>query len=409
MTDRAIAASMMAALTDTPLLFVDGARQTGKSTLVQALAAGPHPARYVTLDDTTPLAAATADPAGFLEGFDGPTIIDEVQRAPGLYLALKAAIDRDRSPGRFILTGSADAMLLPELASALVGRMERFTLWPFAQGELTGQNGFIDAVFAPRLRTSKLVGEPLTDTLERVARGGYPEVQARTATRRRNWFEAYITTLLQRDIRELARIEGLTDLPRLLGLLATRTSTLLNYAELSRSITFPQTTLKRYMALLEAVFLVQTLPAWSNNLGKRHVKTPKLMLHDSGLATHLLGLDAAHLKTSAHLGPVLESFVAMEAKKQASWSSTRPALLHYRTHTGLEVDLVLEASDGRVVGIETKSAAHVDAKDFKGLRALAEDVGANFHRGIILYAGHEAVAFGSDLHALPLTALWSFD
>ena len=256
---------------------------------------------------------------------------------PELFLAVKAAVDRDRSPGRFLLTGSTNVLTLPRIADSLAGRMEILTLWPLSQGELSGtQARFIDTLFdLDAALPSAPVGEH--DLTERLLIGGYPEVVTRPrAARRGAWFEAYITTILQRDVQDLANIEGLNELPRLLKLLAVRISTLLNYAALARDAGLPQSTLKRYLALLEATFLVHTLPAWSANLGKRLVKSPKLFLVDSGLTGHLVGVDAKRLSADRKLlGQLLESFVITELHKQRTWSEARPALYHFRTHSGL--------------------------------------------------------------------------
>jgi predicted AAA+ superfamily ATPase len=226
--------------------------------------------------------------------------------------------------------------------------------------------------------------------------------------RQKAWFGSYVTTILQRDVRDLANIEGLTQLPRLLSLIAARATSFVNLSELSRSIAIPQTTLKRYMALLETTFLVRTLPAWSGNLGKRLVKAPKLVLGDTGLMSYLLGLSKRRLAMDMNLlGPLLEGFVIMELEKQLAWSQTQSRLFHFRTQTGLEVDIVLEDSAGRLVGIEVKAGATVTSQDFKGLRAFAEMTGRRFRRGVVLYTGNETIPFGRDLHALPVNALWS--
>ncbi len=407
MLARHAAAPLRTALADRPVVLLHGARQTGKTTLVRAVAKEIE-AQYVTLDDLTMLAAARGDPAGFLAGFKPPLVLDEVQRAPELLLAIKAAVDRKRTPGRFLLTGSANVLLVPRVAESLAGRMEIVNLWPFSQGEMEGAvEGFIAAAFgdAEPVLPRRSSSVPLPD---RVLRGGYPEaVPIESAERRRAWFDAYVTTILQRDVRDLARIEGLTELPRLLALLASRPMAQLNYAELSRGTGLPQSTLKRYFALLETMFLVQLLPPWHTNIGKRLVKTPKVLLTDTGLAAHLMGIDDTRLvHDRSFLGGLLESFVAMELVKQAGRCVDPPALYHFRTHEGDEVDLVLERRGGAVVGVEVKSAATVSTADFKGLRTLAEAAGRRFRRGIVLYTGAEIVPFGSRLVALPVEALW---
>jgi hypothetical protein len=337
-------------------------------------------------------------------------ILDEVQRVPELFPAIKAAVDRDRTAGRFLLTGSADVLLLPRLSESLAGRMEVHTLWPLSQGELEGQpEELVDALFADSLPAPRPPqGGRKPELVDRLVRGGYPEVVGMAAeARRQAWFGSYVTTVLQRDVRDLANIEALTMLPRLLRLLASRSTALLNFADLSRSIGIPQTTLKRYMALLEMTFLLQTLPAWFVNIGKRLVKSPKLLLNDTGLAAHLQGLNAERLVGDrVLLGPLLENFVVMELKKQAGWSRRQPQLHHFRTEAGEEVDVVLEDAAGRVVGIEVKAAATVAQVDFKGLRTLAAAAGKRFHRGVVLHTGPEVIPFAADLHALPISALW---
>jgi hypothetical protein len=229
-----------------------------------------------------------------------------------------------------------------------------------------------------------------------------------SADRRQAWFGSYITSILQRDVRDIANIRDLTDLPRLLTLVASRGGSLLDYAGLARGIGIPQTTLKRYMALLEATFLVQTLPAWFTNIGKRLVKAPKVYLNDTGLLTHLHGVDADRLRSDPTLGGgVLENFVAMELLKQCGWSKSQSVLHHYRTHNGDKVDLVLEDRAGRIVGIEVKASASIDAGYFKGLKALADASGGRFVRGIALYSGNTAVPFGKNLIALPMLTIWA--
>jgi uncharacterized protein len=421
---RRLAAEIATSLGDSPVVFIQGARQTGKSTLARSLTApGAAPGfagRYLTLDDAGLLAAAQADAAGFIAGLDGPAVIDEVQRAPGLALAIKAAVDADRRPGRFLLTGSANVLVLPKLAESLAGRIEIHTLWPFSQGELANAaltkggppNGgapFIDAVFGKRFAPKEIAVEPWPKLVDRLVKGGYPEMLHRVdPARRRAWFESYITAILQRDIRDIANVRDLADMPRLLALAATRVGSLVDYADLSRGLSMPQTTLKRYIGLLEATFLLQPLPAWFVNIGKRLVKSPKLLFGDTGLLTYLLGADAGRLRNDPSTGGgVLENFVAMELLKQRGWSKSRPSLFHFRTHNGEEVDLILEDAAGRIVGIEVKASATVTAADFKGLKLLDGAAQDRFVRGIVLYTGATTVPFGRNLTALPVSALWN--
>jgi predicted AAA+ superfamily ATPase len=402
----------MAALEDTPVVFIQGPRQSGKTTLAQSLRDQGYLADYRTLDDAPTLAAAYSDPDGFVAGLPDHVILDEVQRAPDLLRAIKASVDRRRKPGRFLLTGSAYALTLPRVSESLAGRMEVVSLWPFSQGEIEGRvEGFVDSCFGTTCQPARMPVAHWPDLVERIVRGGYPEAVGRdSADRRDAWFRSYEMTILERDVRDIASVQGLRDMPRLLRLAALRTASLLNVADLARDAAMPHTTFQRYWALFEATFLLCTLPAWAGNLGTRLVKAPKVMPVDSGLLCWLLGLDTQRLQAGELMaGAVLEAFVANEIMRQIPWSKTRPGLFHYRSHTHQEVDLVLENRRGQLVGIEVKKTGNPKGEDFKGLRHLREQAGKRFLRGILLYTGAESVAFGPDLYALPVSALWRLD
>ena len=406
---RHITPHVIAALADTPVVFVQGPRQSGKTTLVQNLEDHGYKAEYRTLDDAAVLAAARSDPDGFVESLPERVILDEVQPAPDLFRAIKRSVDVRRKPGRFLLTGSANALVLPAVSESLAGRMEVLTLSPFSQGEIEARReGFVDACFAREFKPRASTDAGWAALVERLVRGGFPETVARRdASRRSAWFGSYVTTILERDVRDLANVKNLSDLPRLLRLLAARTSCVLNLSDVARDANLPLTTLQRHWALLEAVFFVRTLPAWSGNLTSRLAKAPKVLLNDPGLLCHLLGLDAERLKNDELMsGAVLESFVAVEVAKQATWSRVRPSLFHFRTHKQQEVDLVLEDGRGRLVGIEVKKTASPTSSDFKGLRHLSEHARKRFLRGILLYTGSTSAAFGPNLHAVPVSALW---
>jgi predicted AAA+ superfamily ATPase len=409
MIRRNITQNLLDALADTPVVLLNGARQTGKSTLVQSITGQAHPARYITLDTASVLASVRNDAAGFLAGINGAVVIDEVQKAPELFPAIKADVDRRRQPGRYLLTGSANVLLVPHLSESLAGRMEILSLLPFSQGELAEyKETFVDALFEDKLPFQNVHPELPLALHGRIISGGYPEAQSRVKEdRRRAWFESYITTILQRDIRDLANIEGLTSLPRLLAVIAVRTPALLNFAELSRTLAIPQSTLKRYMTLLEATFLIHQLTAWSGNFTKRLVKTSKIVMGDTGLMAHLLGLNQKSLAAGRLIGPLFENFVIMELKKQITWSAAKPQMFHFRTQAGQEVDIVLEDRSGNLVGIEVKASATIHAHDFKGLRAFAEATDRRFRRGIVLYTGTEIIPFGDSLTALPVQLLWN--
>lgn len=403
--ERAIAPSVLAALADTPVVVVNGARQVGKTTLVARLDY-PGSSEVVSLDDVANRDAARDDPRAFVSRPVDTLVIDEAQLEPGLFRAIKAEVDRDRRPGRFLLTGSARLLSAPDMADALVGRVE---LWPFSQGERAGiADGFVDALFtAPR---ELIHGSDMrrADLVDRIATGGFPDIVARSPSRRRAWFDNYLTTATQSVIREISPIERLAEMPRVLRLCAARTGAELNVSALANDLSIPARTTAGYLALLEAAFLIHRVPAWSTNLSRKVIRRPKLVVSDSGLACHLLGVTGATLdRPGRPLGPLLETFVANEIRKQLTWSTERPSLWHFRDRGGAEVDLVLEHPDGRVCGIEVKATSTPRAEDLRGLRYLAERLDDRFQFGVLLTAAPEATPFGPTLAALPVSTLWA--
>ncbi|MBG0830645.1 ATP-binding protein [Planomonospora sp. ID67723] len=395
------------ALADTRVVLVNGARQSGKSTLVRQLAKAGD-TEWRDLDDPLTRQAALSDPSGFVD-FPERMVIDEIQRAPELLLAIKSQVDANPRPGRYLLTGSSRLLALRGLPDTLPGRMETIELWPFAQGEIGGRpDGFIDAVFGrgPELRhTSQLTR---ADYAERLVRGGYPEAVARTnARRRQRFFDSYVGDLINRDVMQLSEIERIAELRALIKLLAARSGQLLVVQALSRDLGLPGTTTARFLALLEEVFLVKRVPAWSKNISNRAVHTPKIAFVDSGVAANLLGADARGLlRPGSAFGPLLEGFVLMELSRQTTWSDTLVELYHYRTKDKVEVDAILETRQGQVVGVEVKAASTVRPEDFKGLRHLAERVGPDFVAGLVLHTGTHTFSFGDRMLAVPVSALW---
>lgn len=408
MIERKITSKLLLSLSDSPVVVIQGARQTGKSTLVKYLSEEIYPATYLTFDDLTILSAAQSNPIDFISVYTGSVIIDEVQRVPEIFLAIKRFVDRDRKPGKFILTGSANILFLPKISESLAGRVEILKLFPFSQCEISGtEKNFIDELSSNHFNplTFEIKKNNLT---EKIIRGGYPEVLTRKDLERlKAWFSSYITTILQRDVRDISNIEKLTDLPNLLSLLASRAGTLLNIAELSRSSAIPQTTLKRYMALLEATFMISLMPAWSGNLSKRIIKTPKVYLNDTGILSYLTGFEENKV-TSDPLswGRILENFVLMELIKQASWSRKNLSLFHYRSASGQEIDFIIEKDDGKIIAVEVKASSKVVDSDFRHIRTFAEETKKKFLRGIIFYTGSQIVPFSKNLFAIPVNALW---
>ncbi|MHB8252969.1 MAG: ATP-binding protein [Acidiferrobacter sp.] len=404
---RFVLPRLIEALADTPVVLVHGPRQCGKTTLAQAVGERAGYA-YISFDDEVLRASAKADPLGFVADLADRTVLDEVQRVPEIFTALKAAVDRDRKPGRFILTGSANVLLVPRLADSLAGRMEILRLHPLAQAELAGvPSGFLNALFGGEFKaaTRGRLGKELA---EKIAAGGYPPALARPLPRRRAvWYRDYIEALVQRDVRDMAHIGALDVLPRLLTLAAGQTAHLLNVASLAAPFSVSRPTIRDYVTLLARVFLLEELPPWHNNRLSRLIKTPKLHLGDTGLACALLGLDAAALAADRPLlGQLLETFVFQELRRQASWQDDLIVFSHFRDKDGVEVDIVLEGGGQRVAGVEVKAAATVTASDFRGLRKLKAASGERFVAGVVLYDGEATAPFGDGLFAVPVRALW---
>lgn len=411
MYQRYIADPITVALKDTPVILINGARQTGKSTLCrQLMEEGNFEGQIMTMDDPTTLAAVQADPLGFLQDASLHVIIDEVQRAPELFLSIKKLVDENRKGRRLILTGSADVMTMPQVADSLAGRIEIHQLWPLSQTEILGKRSkFLHTLTSPnsRFSTQKYNWK---DIIEAIRAGGYPEALQREAEgRKAKWFESYISAVLQKDIRNLANIEGLTQIPNILQLIGTRVGSTVNLADIARLSGVKNTTLQRYMALLEHVFLILKVPAWTPNVEGQFVKSPKIFLNDTGLLCHLRGESVESLTANrTTTGAFLENFIVMEIIKQLSWSGLFLKPYHFSIHSGSEVDLVLEDRKKQLYGIEIKSTASVSQNDFKGLKRLAEIAGKKFQRGIVLYGGEHMVGgFGENLQAVPIPAVWA--
>lgn len=394
------------ALSDTPVVLIVGPRRAGKTTLVRKM--GEAGRSYITLDDQTVLDAAQSDPAGFIRGLD-KAIIDEIQRAPDLLLAIKKTVDEDYRPGRFLLTGSANVLTLPRVADSLAGRMETLQMLPLAQAEIEGRSPeFLERLFAGKLESQPkaIVGD---DLVHLVLRGGFPEAIARESERRRqDWARSYLTSILTRDLRDIADVEKLTELPKFVRLLAEHSGQLVNYSQLGAGINVSHKTGQRYVGLLEQVFLIATVQPWFTNALKRIVKTPKLHFLDSGLLASARGLTFDRVKADrGAFGGPLESFVFSEVLKLMTASDLRLTPYHFRDRDTREVDIVLERDDGKIAAIEVKASATVKAGDFAGLRALAEACGDRFAFGAVLYDNTDVVPFGDRLAAAPLSSLWT--
>lgn len=391
-----------------PVTLLVGPRQSGKTTLMKEIAVELG-MRYITFDTLTQLMAAQNDPEGFVKALTKPVILDEIQRALEITLPIKQHIDEERIPGFFGLTGSANPLATPALNDSLAGRMFILNMWPLSMSEMhKTESRFLDLAFDPAAEFSASSSWKKEQMIETFAAGGYPDAIHLEPLTRDLWYDNLLTTIIERDVKDIEDIARPRDLAKILSILATRTSNLLNVSELSRASSIPYTTLTHYMALLEALFLVVRLPAWHHHRTKRLIKMPKLHFCDTGLLINQLRVGKELiLENGRLLGSILENFVFLELKKLSSWAPQPIELYHFRTQTGAEVDLVLEDRAGRVVGIEIKASETISPEDWKGLSILEEEVGDKLVRSIILYPGKEVIAPRKNRVALPMTTLWS--
>lgn len=391
-------------LQDTPAVLVNGPRQCGKTTLVRQFEGEM---AYFSLDDPALLAAVQADPLGFVNRLDR-AIIDEVQRAPQLLMALKLVIDQDRRPGRFLLTGSANLMALPHISDSLAGRVEILNLLPLSHSELARRpNDFLSQARAQSWSLTSPAPSQQISMVQQVLAGGYPEMQQRaTPARRQAWARAYMTTLVERDIQDIAHIDQTSQIPQLLNITAELSGQLMNLSQIGGQIGMNGKTVDKYLGILEKLFLVRRLPAWSRNELNRLIKAPKIHFLDAGLQSTLTRLTSELAVTQrTRFGATLETWVYGELLKLQSITPESWFLSHYRDKDQVEVDFVLESPLREIIGIEVKAAASVQLSDFKGLRRLRELAGAQFVTGIVLYDGTHALPFGDGLWAVPLNRL----
>ena len=410
--ERLITNRVKTSLAAFPAVYVNGPRQAGKSTLSKAIAQTVSGSHYISLDNVTARAAAETNPQAFIAQQNSLLVIDEVQLAPELFRALKISIDQQREAnqgqlyGRYLLTGSANIMALPKLSDALVGRMGLATLWPFSLGEVSGSKAhdFVSSLYHDTF--SGNMHASFADFQRLSLKATYPEIALNQEIDRSIWFEGYLTTLLQRDVRELMQIEKIAQLPNLLLGVASRIASLFNRAEVARLLGMNDMTFARYFQLVENIFLIKTVPAWHANLGKRLVRSPKVYFADTQLLCHLLKQSFVELMQSDPnlYGKVLENLVASELMKQLSFNNIGK-LYHFRTQDKKEVDFIIEFDDGKVAAIEVKAKEKVVSQDFSVIKMLQEKLGDKFCYGVVLYQGDDFVPFGERLAAVPVAVL----
>lgn len=409
---RHVEASAREMLATFPATVVQGARQVGKSTLAQQLAVG-RDARLLTLDDEQTRTAAIEDPAGFVDQYpEGTLVVDEIQRHPELTLAIKASIDRNRRPGRFLLTGSSDLLRSRSTTDSLAGRAATIPLRPLSQGEIAGTTDDFAGRFRAGIRYPDFTSDTTRDDYAgAIVAGGYPAARGLAQRMRSIWFDSYADRLVRRDARELVNFTDPSRLMSLLRLIAANQAGELVKARYARDAGIPATSITSYLDTIEALFLVDVLRPWTPNLTSREAGKPKMSVADSGLAARLSRVTEQRLTpvdgTALHMGALMEGFVVGELLKQQSWSAEEYELFHYRSRDGLEVDVIMEFADGRVLGIEVKSGTTFRAEHFKGLRSLRDRLGDRFEGGIVLNTGATGYRFADRLNGLPVSSLWA--
>ncbi|MFC4701158.1 ATP-binding protein [Glaciecola siphonariae] len=408
MIERFVENNLLEALNDTPVVLIHGSRQCGKTTLAQ-LVGNKLGYYYLTFDDANQLNAAKIDPVGFIDNLPEKVIIDEVQRAPEIFTSIKASVDKNRKPGRFILTGSSNVLLLPRLSDSLAGRIEVIHLRALSQAEIIGEQSSVMLNIFSRTLNQNIkttgytkLGKKL-NTL--ITSGGYPSALNRTSENRKMaWYRDFINTLIQRDIKDIANIQNVSILPKLLQLCASQTARLFNVSDLAAPFSLSRPTIKEYITLLEQIFLVEQIQPWHTNRLSRLIKTPKLHLSDTGLACSLLNVKNDDLEKDRNLiGQLLETYVYQELRKYASWQDGNVDIYHFRNKDKVEVDFVIQ--DGRyITGVEVKASATIQLSDFKGLIKLRDALDDNFANGVVFYDGEAILSFGDRLFAIPYAA-----
>ena len=403
---RVISSQIEEAQNDTPVIFLSGPRQAGKTTLVREIASKQN-IKYLTLDDELTLLSAKQDPTAFIRDIDR-VVIDEIQRAPELLLSIKKSVDEDRRPGRFLLTGSANIMSLPMASDSLAGRMENLSIFPLSQSEIREKSGnWVDQIFSGSVLEQKnpIIG---SDLVECVLCGGYPEAISRKSVKRRTtWFRNYTAALVNRDVRDIANIEKLDQLPRFLRALAQSAGQMCNYKQLGAEVGLDGKTAAKYIGIFEKMYLLKRIDVWAKNHLNRIVKTAKLQFLDSGLLSSLMDLSANEVKHDrSRFGNVLETFVYSEILKHISTADGNYQIMYYRDKNNYEVDFVLENSTGDLVGVEVKAAATIKEHDLKGLRKFAMLSGDKFKKGVIFYDDKEKMPLGNNIWSAPISSLW---
>jgi hypothetical protein len=408
---RALGPVVDTALQQFPVVVVTGARQTGKSTLVQNLPSSA-PRSYLTLDDFDILARAEHYPESLLEESDRLTL-DEVQRTPNILIEIKRAVDKDRRKGRFLLTGSANLLLMRRVSESLAGRAIYFTLLPMSGRE---KRGVPDSGLWPKFMPAKSTRDLTThlkdirptqqDWADSAIIGGYPPVVlAQSQVERTRWFDGYVRTYLERDLQDVASISALVDFRRVMGLSALRLGQIINQSELARDAALSQATVHRYLNLLETSYQIVRVPAFTRSRSKRLIKAPKLYWIDTGLAAFLLGVaNPDELRNHNLAGALLENLVYAQLLTWREAETPRPEIYYWRTVSGAEVDFVVESRQG-LLPIEVKMTSRARVEDVRSLELFLDEYSKATRIGLLFYGGDEVVPLTSRILAVPARAV----
>jgi predicted AAA+ superfamily ATPase len=410
---RNIEEALLEALSDTPVVIIQGARQTGKSTLL-SMTADKINSKQLTLDDPQMLLAAESDPLSFVEQYaEGTLVIDEAQLCPDLLRIIKMSVDRARRPGRFLLTGSADLLHVSGANESLAGRSETIRLHPFSLGEING----VKEDFVTTVNRGDILGvlrgcDPLdrAEYVDLVARGGYPTAVLRSERRRSAYLRSYVSGIFDHDAAVISSLAHLDKLSKLYAILSATTSGIYVQASISRLSGIPETSMNGYIRLLKDLWLLNEFPAWGRSILRRASSKPKYAIADTGVACQVNGVQSSFLADitgGEALGPLLESFVANELLKQQSWSMTEYRVFHFHDHESREVDIVVELPNGKVMAIEVKASRTISRKDFRGMSYLRDMLNDRFHCGLVLYTGAEVQSYGDRIYSAPISALWT--
>lgn len=389
------------ALSISPAVLLSGARQVGKSTLSLGLGL-----EYRVFDSLTDRESALNDPIGYIESLPRPLCIDEIQKAPQVLEAIKLSIDKNRINGTFLLTGSANILDMKMTKDSLAGRIIEIALWPLSQKEIWYKpyENVVDMLFKADFNNLNITKREPEQIYQAIIDGGYPEVLKISSARGKAlWFDSYISTYVERDIRDVAELRDVASFIRFYNIITPRSSTLLNRSDLANNANISEVSVNNYLTMLEMIYQVSLLMPYSSNISKRFIKSPKFFLNDTGILTHILNITTTQeLLVSSKRGEIVETFVFAELKKHISYSLTMPKMYHYRTNDKKEIDFILEKGD-KIVAIEVKASQSISNEAFKYIIDFQNKTKDKKIIGVVLYMGRDIIPFGESRYAMPIS------